>query len=700
MPLFGKKDDRGIDYKSRLEHKLYLARENPEPVFDLSDCALKHVPSGVYTLCKVFRKEALYMQDNHLTSLSGGGNLADLSLLQVLDLHNNSLSKLPDDLRHLQNLRVLNLSRNSLKQLPATVSELKLLNALDVSNNRLKDILCEFNELRHLESLDVRGNKSLSKLPTSLGHCVHLKKLLADTDSLRYPPPNIVQQGTTAVVTFLSQECGLEYIPPSESEPDSAIPTVTESDDIDWEFQAKILQLERLKEQKRREMLELERSIEEQQRKELELQNVMRISKEKLLGDLLEQQIRLEDEIQRAHRERESERRRLIEHLQTVEQTTDHMISQLLSLSASEANVEHLQLLLEKERQQEEQLYNLRQEEYQHLHQQEILNAMEALLEEEGKHEQKLREYEQDRAETTRTLLSQELENNQQLLSLLSSQDQNKNELLRRLHKDEELQRAAVGALLERGDARSWGLVQQVAIVSSQLSALTALELERRRLDVAEHVAELSEKRKALSHLLVKLMGQQEERRKQLLRTLNEMERRRPSDKESQADFWLMQYQRLLDSRPPSLVDLERNLDPALGHHLVMAGVVHCLPFLSEWVHDTKRLEELTDYDLIQAGIKSSEDRAAIKKATMEYLQEKTSNTSSVEPQDVPSAPSLPETETHNMDAECVVCLDRQSDIVFVSCGHMCCCSICSNPLTECPMCRSNIVQKLRVIMP
>lgn len=38
------------------------ARENPEPVFDLSDCGLKTVPSGIYSLCKVFRKEALYLQ--------------------------------------------------------------------------------------------------------------------------------------------------------------------------------------------------------------------------------------------------------------------------------------------------------------------------------------------------------------------------------------------------------------------------------------------------------------------------------------------------------------------------------------------------------------------------------------------------------------------------------------------------------------
>ena len=54
--------DKKIDYKARLEKKLCLAREIPEPVFDLSDCNLKRIPSNIFSLCKVFRKDALYLQ--------------------------------------------------------------------------------------------------------------------------------------------------------------------------------------------------------------------------------------------------------------------------------------------------------------------------------------------------------------------------------------------------------------------------------------------------------------------------------------------------------------------------------------------------------------------------------------------------------------------------------------------------------------
>ena len=42
----------------------FKAQESPEPVYDLSDCGLKSVPAGVFSKCKVLRKEALLLQVN------------------------------------------------------------------------------------------------------------------------------------------------------------------------------------------------------------------------------------------------------------------------------------------------------------------------------------------------------------------------------------------------------------------------------------------------------------------------------------------------------------------------------------------------------------------------------------------------------------------------------------------------------------
>ena len=91
----GGKSKEKVDYKARLQHKQYLvsnicnnditilkryypyqlvvfihfyfyfkAQESPEPLYDISDCGMKNVPSGVYIKVKMSLKEALLLQVN------------------------------------------------------------------------------------------------------------------------------------------------------------------------------------------------------------------------------------------------------------------------------------------------------------------------------------------------------------------------------------------------------------------------------------------------------------------------------------------------------------------------------------------------------------------------------------------------------------------------------------------------------------
>lgn len=64
------------------------------------------MPSGIYSLCRVFLKERLHLEKNNLSSLAGGGSLKDLQLLQVLDLRENSFSNIPEEIDFLCGLLV------------------------------------------------------------------------------------------------------------------------------------------------------------------------------------------------------------------------------------------------------------------------------------------------------------------------------------------------------------------------------------------------------------------------------------------------------------------------------------------------------------------------------------------------------------------------------------------------------------------
>ena|SRR5690349_4879357 len=95
------------DYKTRLDQKLCLFKETPEPICDLSECNLEQLPgSSLFSRIKVLRKEILILGKNRLKSLSSGGQLSELELLQVLDLSHNKFKVIPVEICALKNLRV------------------------------------------------------------------------------------------------------------------------------------------------------------------------------------------------------------------------------------------------------------------------------------------------------------------------------------------------------------------------------------------------------------------------------------------------------------------------------------------------------------------------------------------------------------------------------------------------------------------
>ncbi|XP_014215899.1 E3 ubiquitin-protein ligase LRSAM1 [Copidosoma floridanum] len=694
-----------VDYKVRLEHKLYLARMSPSPVYDLSECNLENVPSSTYLLCEVFRKETLLLQCNRLKSLSGGGALKNLSLVTALDIHSNELNSLPSDIVNLISLKELYLQENNLSKLPNEILRLKSLTILDVSKNKIKQLPEGLGELKSLVSLNVGNNKPLQKLPKSLGYAQQLTHLGVDGLKLMYPPEDILSGGTIIIVAFLAQECGIDYLPEnyvsendgvSNEKAQSALLLLCEKDN---DVQATLMKLEKLKEQRQNALLEVEENMKQQQQQELEMQNKLKLNKQKLLNDLAHQQIQLEKEIEKVHQERDVNRSRLLSCINNTEKEAHNVIKEFLRSSEELRQTQAELLEIEKR---EEMLILSQSHSKQSLYRtKDTLLAMKDLLEEELLKEKKLTEYAAFRDCNAQSLLSLEVKNNNQLLQVIQDQEKNRHDLVSRLREDEQLQKAMVAALLERSDARSWSIVQQVNLIQSQLAALTKIEMERKKLEIDQQINDIADKRITLSAILLGLLDQQEERRQQLLETIKHIEQQRDIFNLSGEDslFWLLQYQSLIEARPQGLLE---TLDPCLVRHVAIAGALHCLPFLST----LPTLIPHVDHEQLKSiGINSDSDRVAILMAVENYLAENKLNS---EDYNLPTAPPDVEPSTSSLEpeykfepsapSECVVCMDFDCEVIFLPCGHLCCCARCTDMLTnDCPMCRTTIKRKVRI---
>ena len=46
-------------------------------------------------------------------------------------------------------------------------------------------------------------------------------------------------------------------------------------------------------------------------------------------------------------------------------------------------------------------------------------------------------------------------------------------------------------------------------------------------------------------------------------------------------------------------------------------------------------------------------------------------------------------------DDVCVVCIEKKKNMVFIPCGHLCCCAVCGNKVgSQCPVCRQPILHR------
>lgn len=683
--------------KALLEKKMFLAKITPEPIFDLTDCNIKCIPPGVYIGCKVYRKECLLLQNNRLKNLDGGGQLSDLTLIRVLDVRNNQLISLSRDIKHLVNLEVLRLDGNMLETLPNEIGFLHKLEILSLQNNKLYALPDCFDKLSNLRCLDVRGNEKVKRLPFSLCHAIQLDELLVDLNrEWEMPPSAVLDNGVKETLTFLAKSAGIEItttvaVTTEQSNTTSRSSLNEYLASYDETIQDRLQDITKRREEKSQFQLKAQEYLLSKAEQEAILFQKSESAKQKLITELTADREELDEMIRRCQKYQDTGRKEFYKHLQSVEDTADKVVQQVL-LANKKRNFDtdvDLSDLLDG--------HASLQKDYQR---QAVLQCMEDLLQNECHLKNKFKENDELRKDIVDNIYHEEKEWENKIYDLLITKKEQRNQFLDELSNDTNLQYAAVATLLEKTDTRSIALKTEVLMIENQLSNLTVLELEKKRNGLNNSIKQLAEKRSRLTDLLLDLFNQQEERRKELTKLLLEMEVQQTDKNE----YWLSQYQNLMDKNSFLVKDWYHAVKPELTYHMAVLGVVHCLPFLNKCdAGSIKSLQEITDSKLKESGIKSTEDRQNVLKAINLYLQGKddTDEPSAPPLSDFPSAPELSEVESLNLsfdllNNECVICMDEESIITFLPCGHLCCCIGCAVSTDRCPLCRSDITNKIQ----
>ncbi|XP_025215248.1 E3 ubiquitin-protein ligase LRSAM1 isoform X2 [Theropithecus gelada] len=692
MPLFFRKRKPSEEARKRLEYQMCLAKEaGADDILDISKCELSEIPFGAFATCKVLQKKVLIVHTNHLTSLLPKScSLLSLATIKVLDLHDNQLTALPDDLGQLTALQVLNVERNQLMQLPRSIGNLTQLQTLNVKDNKLKELPDTLGELRSLRTLNISGNE-IQRLPQMLAHVRTLEMLSLDASAMVYPPREVCGAGTAAILQFLCKESGLEYYPPSqyllpvleqdgtENSRDSPDGPTDRFSREELEWQNRFSDYEKRKEQKMLEKLEFERRLELGQREHAQLLQQSSSQKDEILQTVKEEQSRLEQGLSERQRHLDAERQRLQEQLKQTEQNISSRIQKLLQENQRQKKSSEILKSLENERIRMEQLMSITQEETENLRRREVASAMQQMLTESCKNRLIQMAYESQRQNLVQQACSSMAEMDERFQQILSWQQMDQNKAISQILQESAMQKAAFEALQVKKD------------------------LMHRQIRSQEMI---SEQRWALSSLLQQLLKEKQQREEELREILTELEAKSETRQEN---YWLIQYQRLLNQKPLSLKLQEEGMERQLVALLEELSAEHYLPIFAHHRLSLDLLSQMSPGDLAKVGVSEAGLQHEILRRVQELLDaariqpELKPPTGEVltptAPQEPPESvrPSAPPAELEVQASECVVCLEREAQMIFLNCGHVCCCQQCCQPLRTCPLCRQDIVQRLRI---
>lgn len=576
--------------------------------------------------------------------------------------------------------------------------------------------------LRSLRTLNVSENL-LQELPRVLAHVRTLETLTLDASSMTYPSPDICSAGTESIQQFLCKECGIAYYPPSEyvlpalesdggeTSVDGVDRTVHKYLEEESKWQNKFSDYEKRKEKKMQEKLEFERRLNMGQREHALLVQQINNQKGEILQTVREDQMRLEEGLTKHQRHLEEERLKLLQQLKQAEQGIASRIQKLIEDNQRQKQSSDILKSLENERLRMEQLMAITQEETEHLRRREVASAMQQMLAESYKNKLIQMTYESRRQDLVSQACSSLAEMDQKFQQILAWQQMDQNKAVSQILQQSEMQKAAFEALQVKKDLMHRQIRNQIKLIETELLQLTQLELKRQELDTETLQGMIMEQRQALGYLLQQLLKEKKQREEELQQILLEMEAKSETKQEN---YWLIQYQRLLNQKPLSLKLQEEGLEKQLVNLLIELSAEQYVPVFAHHRISLEMLSTMTASDLEKMGIAETGLQRAILRRAQEILAvaKMIPELLRTEDAEIPAAaqPSAPEEEAPSSvvptapllqwdekKSECVVCMEQEAQMIFLPCGHVCCCQTCCKRLQTCPLCRRDITQHVRI---
>jgi hypothetical protein len=167
--------------------RIQEAEDNKREILILNGLGLQFLPRDLFQLTQL---KTLYVADNQLEFLPP--EIGQLRQLETLALHNNHLTTLPHEIIQLTSLEALSLDGNQFTNLTSEIGQLTNLCFLNLSNNNLRHLPTSLNNLTRLK----HAPNCVSQSPG----------LFLNGNPLISPPPEVVEQGTAAVLAYLRNQ--------------------------------------------------------------------------------------------------------------------------------------------------------------------------------------------------------------------------------------------------------------------------------------------------------------------------------------------------------------------------------------------------------------------------------------------------------------------------------------------------------------